>query len=107
MATATVRSPAYVPIEDVSVVPPLHTVSAGTVTTRYMDLEKMMATTDGSGILAHHPWLHRHPTRDGFHGHGLACNYGGVLTSADGETDRWGREISQQLTWDIQHGRQY
>ena len=50
MATATVRSPAYVPIEVVSAASPIHTVPAGTVTARDMDEEKMMTTTNGSGI---------------------------------------------------------
>ena len=39
MATATVRSLANVPMLVVSVVLPIHTDSAGTVTARDMDLE--------------------------------------------------------------------
>ena len=104
-AMATVRSPAYVPIEVVSAASPIHTVPAGTVTQRYMDQEKMRTATDGSGILADHPWLHQHPWGNDIHGHGQGFFLGWDTLSTDGDGYRWGREINPDMPRLMHHGR--
>ena len=106
MATATVRSPAYVPIATVSVAGVQHQTFAGTVTVGDKDRERMTACMDSSGIHGSHTWEHQHPWRDNKPGHGLTCGDPRDKARTDGDANRWGRETGQHLTWGIQHGRQ-
>ena len=107
MATATVRSLAFVPMLVVSVAGVQHQTSAGTVTVGDKDREKMTTCMDGSGIQGNHTWEHQHPWRDNKPGHGLTCGDPRGKARTDGDASRWGRETGQHLPWDIQHGGQY
>ena len=107
MATATVRSPAYVPMLVVSAACLPHQTFAGTVTAGDKDREKMTTCMDGSGIHGNHTWEHQHPWRDNNPGHGLTCGDPRDKTRTDGGTDRWRWEINRWMRRDIQHGRQH